>query len=251
MPLLRSPCPPPPPPHPGLDPAEVVRLLAPFLSAGRRRLIEEVLRRRLVSLTVVLENLYDPHNGAAVLRTCEAMGLLHVHVVESEEAFHFSRKVSQNAHKWLSVYLYPSVDECLGTLREWGFECWAAVPPPRPRTPGAAAWPGPPVEVEGPLALVFGNEHAGLSRRALELCPARFSIPLHGFSESRNLSVSAAVTLSRVVEARRARLRGQSELDGEALSRLRAGYYALGTPHAAELVLAGLRQQPPSPPMSS
>jgi tRNA (guanosine-2'-O-)-methyltransferase len=169
MPLLRSPGPLPPPPHFGLDPAKVVRLLAPFLSTGRRRLIEEVLRRRLVSLTVVLENLYDPHNGAAVLRTCEAMGLLHVHVVESEEAFHFSRKVSQNAHKWLSVYLYPSVDECLGALQRWGFECWAAVPPPRPHTPGAAAWPGPPVEVERPLALVFGNEHAGLSRRALEL----------------------------------------------------------------------------------
>lgn len=241
MPLLRSPGPPAPPPHAALTPAEVVRRLGPFLSAGRRRRIEEVLRQRLVSVTVVLENLYDPHNGAAVLRTCEAMGLLHVHVIESEEVFYFSRKVSQNAHKWLSVYLYPSADQCLGTLQRWGFECCAAVPPPRTRQPGAAARPWSRLEVERPLALVFGNEHAGLSKRALELCSVRFSIPLHGFSESLNLSVSAAVILNRVVEARRARLRGQGELGGEALVRLRAGYYALSVPHAAEIVLAGLR----------
>lgn len=240
MPLLRSSVSlPQAPPDPRLTCAEIARVLAPFLSAPRRERIERVLRQRLVSVTVVLENLYDPHNGAAVLRTCEALGLLHVHIVESAKAFFFAPKVSQKAHKWLNVYLYPSVEECLGTLQGWGFSCWAAVPPPRGAEPPP---PGPPAEEPGPLALVFGNEHLGLSSRALQLCGERFSIPLYGFSESLNLSVSVATTLSRVVEARRARLGQQSELSGEALEQLRAGYFALGTRHAAELVAGAVRR---------
>lgn len=243
MPLIRCPAPlPSPPPDPSLSPTEIVRLLSPHLSTERRQRIERIVRRRLISVTVVLENLYDPHNGAAVLRTCEAMGLLHLHVVESAKAFFFAPKVSVKAHKWLNIHLYPDVDACLGTLRAWGFRCVAAVPPPLDTR---APRPGAPVDEEGPLALVFGNEHLGLSQRALELCPDRFSIPLHGFTESLNLSVSAAVTLSHVVEARRARLGARGEITGLALERLRAGYYALSARHSAEVLHARLRRPAP------
>jgi tRNA (guanosine-2'-O-)-methyltransferase len=240
MPLLQRQGPPPqPPPDPRLAPDEIVRLLTPHLSAARRARIERVARHRLISVTVVLENLYDPHNGAAVLRSCEAMGLLHVHVVQSDKPFFFAPKVSKKAHKWLNVHLYPTFDECLRTLRSWGFGCWAAVPPALGAEPPR---PGPPVDEPGPVALVFGNEHLGLSRRAKELCDRQFSIPLFGFSESLNLSVTAAMTLGRVVEARRARLGGRSELGGEALDRLRAAYYALSTRHAAEIVHQKIRK---------
>jgi tRNA (guanosine-2'-O-)-methyltransferase len=240
MPLLQRQGPPPPlPPDPRLAPDQIIRMLAPHLSAERRARIERVLHHRLLSVTVVLENLYDPHNGAAVLRSCEAMGLLHLHVVQSDKPFFFAPKVSQKAHKWLNVHLYPNVDECLGTLRAWGFSCWAALPPSLGDEPPR---PGPPVDERGPVALVFGNEHLGLSRRAKELCDRQFSIPLFGFSESLNLSVTAAMTLGRIVEARRARLGGRGELDGEALGRLRAAYYALSTHHAAEIVHHHLRR---------
>jgi len=222
----------------------VARVLAPFLSDVRKRHIERVLAGRLLSVTLVLENLYDPHNGAAVLRSCEGFGLLNVHVVEGAEPFFFSRKVSQSAHKWLNVHLYRSVDDCLGHLRDCGFALWAAVPPPRDAAPRGHRSPvrGLPLDEPGPLALVFGNEHAGLSPRALELCPQHFSIPMQGFSESLNLSVSAAISLAQVTQARRAQLGGRRELTGEALDRLRAGYYGLSTPHAPALLLEHLRR---------
>ena len=223
----------------GLTPELVIRALGPFVSDERKRRIEEVLRGRLASVTVVLENLYDPHNGAAVLRTCEGLGLHHVHVVEGSEPFFFSRKVSQSAHKWLAVYLYPTVDECLGALRGAGFRCWAALPP------GRVGGCGPGLDVldaDGPTALVFGNEHAGLSARAVELCDGRFAIPMHGFCESLNLSVSVALALRPLVDRRRAHLGRSGDFGADALRRLRAGYYALSTPHAVELVLRQLAE---------
>lgn len=239
MPLLRHPATMTPSPDPRLSPESVVRSLRPVLSESRRSRLEQVLRRRLLTVTVVLENLYDPHNGAAVLRTCEALGLLEVHVVEGSEPFFFSRKVSQSAHKWLNVHLYSSIDECVTHLQGCGFTCWAAVPPPLHGSPPRDH----PLEERGQVALVFGNEHAGLSARALELCERRFSIPLQGFTESLNLSVSVAVALSRVTEERRRALAGRSELDGPALERLRAGYYALSTPHAVDVILGGLARR--------
>jgi tRNA (guanosine-2'-O-)-methyltransferase len=220
-----------------LTPGLVVRSLAPFLSEARKRRIEEVLRGRLVSVTVVLENLYDPHNGAAVLRSCEGFGLTHVHVVEGGEAFSFSRKVSQSAHKWIDVHLHRSFDACADLLTGAGFELWAALPPAH-----AGVSSGAEVEVDHPAALVFGNEHAGLSAQALARCGRRFSIPLTGFVESLNLSVAAAVALQRTVERRRAILDGRPELPAAYREQLRAGYYALSTPHAAAIVEAELKR---------
>jgi tRNA (guanosine-2'-O-)-methyltransferase len=223
---------------PPLTPALVIRALAPSLSAGRKRRIEAVLRERLLTLTVVLENLYDPHNGAAVLRSCEALGLHHVHVVEGSAPFSFSRKVSQSAHKWLAVYLHRSIDDCADHLVRAGFTLWAAIPPPR-RGLGHGARPQE-VDVARPAALVFGNEHAGLSARALERCDRSFSIPLAGFGESLNLSVAAAIALARAAERRRELLDGRRELEGAALEQLRAACYAASTPHAPALVMAEL-----------
>jgi tRNA (guanosine-2'-O-)-methyltransferase len=224
----------------GLSAERVVEALAPILSPERKRRIEEVLDRRLASVTVVLENLYDPHNGAAVLRTCEGLGLHHVHVIEGSEPFFFSRKVSQSAHKWLAVHLYPTIEDCVAVLRGAGFRLYGAVPPMR----GTGAR-GAPLEVLRPTALLFGNEHAGLSARALAACDGWLSIPMHGFSESLNLSVSVALALHPLVSRRREELGRPGDLPAAARTQLRAAYYALSTPHAADLVLRHLGRYPP------
>jgi tRNA (guanosine-2'-O-)-methyltransferase len=221
---------------PRLTPELVIRALEPVLSPKRRRRIDRVLRRRLISVTVVLENLHDPHNGAAALRTCEALGLHHVHVVAAREPFSFSRKVSQHAHKWLAVYLHRSTEACLGYLERAGFCCWAAVPPPLDASPAERL----AVEVDRPLALVFGNEHEGLSDVARALCPESFAVPMYGFTESLNLSVSVAVTLSQVTRDRRRALSRQGDLPPRALTRLRAACYAQSTRYAAQLVHAAI-----------
>jgi tRNA (guanosine-2'-O-)-methyltransferase len=227
-----------------LSPSLVVGCLAPLISQRRKNRIERVIQSRLGSVTVVLERLFDPHNGAAVLRTCEAMGLVHVHVVpDPRTPFRFSRKVSRNAHKWLNVYLHPTIDQCLGYLRQHGFICWAAMPPARDSHSIFSRDVGDEnISVDCPTALVFGNEHDGLSQGALANCQRRFSIPLQGFSESLNLSVSVAVSLKTVVDRRRQALCLPGDLSDEIQTRLRAGYYALSTPHAASVVWRRLQE---------
>lgn len=233
MPLVDPRARPLPPPHSALSPEAVVEWLMPVLSDERKARIERVLRHRLASVTVVLENPRDPHNGAAVIRTCEALGLLHVHVVEEAQPFSCSRRVSQNAHKWINVYRHAEIDDGLSFLEEAGFACWAAVPPSR----GSPTRSPPGIDCTRPVALVFGNEHRGLSRRALARCSGRFSIPMRGFSESLNLSVCAAMALGEVTARRRALLGRAGDLPPAALMQLRAAYYCLSSPHAVSLAL--------------
>jgi tRNA (guanosine-2'-O-)-methyltransferase len=242
VPWLEPSARPVPSPDPRLTPDTVARWLGPLLSKRRRRRIERVVCTRLASVTVVLERLHDPHNGAAALRTCEAMGLYHVHVVEGEQApFRFSRKVSQNAHKWLNIYVHDSIEDCIGYLRRAGFVCWAAVPPllsAQASTPGARRLGS--VDLTRPAALVFGNEHLGLSDEALSACEESFSVPLQGFTESLNLSVSVAVSLHSVVGGRRRLLGRVGDLPDGARDQLRAAYYALSTRHTVPIVLQRL-----------
>jgi len=221
----------------------VVRRLTPYLRPARRRRLEKVLARRLASVTVVIERPYDPHNGAAVLRTAEALGLTHVHIIEGEQGFSFSRKVTISAHKWLDIYLHPDTDSCVRMLREAGFERWAALPPDvkADKARGVVLEPGMSLPLTRPVALFFGNEHAGLTEEAVAGCDARFSLPMQGFTESYNLSVSVALSLQLFCAQRRAQLGRTGDLPPEAMIRLRAAYYARSTRHAVPLLMAGLR----------
>ncbi len=221
------------PPHPDLEPASVVRLLTPHLRGARRRRIERVLGHRLASLTVVIERPHDPHNGAAILRTAEALGLLDVHIIQGEDRFSFSRKVTISAHKWLNVYVYDDTVSCLGLLRGAGYRLWAALPPVLGSDPHAAV----AVDASQPTALVFGNEHAGLTDEAIAACAGRFHLPMFGFMESYNLSVSVALALQQVAASRRKAIGRLGDVTGEARDRLRAAYYARSTRHALKILL--------------
>ncbi len=229
---------PKPSPDPILSPEVVVSALGPVMKSARRRRIDRVVRHRLASVTVVLENLRDPHNGAAVLRSCEAMGLAHVHVVEERQKFSASPKVSQRSDKWINVYHHPTAEACITRLHDWGFRCFVATPPALHSNPGDAAWPA----VDRPIALVFGNEHLGLSDRARELSDGRFSIPMRGFMESLNLSVTVAITLAEMTRRRREHLGSPGDLGPEQAERLRAGYYVRSVKHAPDVVMHQLRR---------
>lgn len=223
--------------HPGLTPRVVIDSLSPFVSAERKRRIDTVVKQRLLGVTVVLENLYDPHNGAAALRSCEAMGVLQVHVISPSGCFPFSRKVTQGADKWLNIYVHRSSKDCLSLLHDWGYECLATKPPDLGETAG-----GPAVQPTRPVALVFGNEHMGISDDALALCDRRIHLPMYGFTESLNLSVSVAVLVKQVTDAARRRLGALSDLPESAATQLRAAYLALSTEHAPDLLCERLRR---------
>jgi tRNA (guanosine-2'-O-)-methyltransferase len=236
MPILDPELVPDRPTDPRLTPAHLTQWLRPHLSARRIERIERVVSHRLASVTVVLEKPYDPHNGAAVLRSCEAFGLLHVHVISGPGGFSFSRKVTQSAHKWLNVYLHRSTQSCLRMLSDWGYERWAAAPPKL----GSRA-PSARVSQNRPVALVLGNEHAGLSAEALASCDRRFHLPIHGFSESFNLSVSAALAVGEVSARRRVYLGSDGDLPDKAREQLRAAYYVSSVRRADAVVLRALR----------
>lgn len=214
-------------------PEVVVAALGKVLLPDRAARLDQVAAGRLSGVTVVLENLYDPHNGGAALRSCEAMGLHAVHVIESQERFRVSSKITQGCDKWLDVHRHGSIASCAAALRAQGFRLYGAVP--------GAALPLSELDPLRPAALLLGNEHAGLSPQARDACDAEFSIPLFGFSQSLNLSVATALCVFTHAARRRQALGRDGDLDEDALLRLRARYYAREIRGAAEILRHHLR----------
>jgi tRNA (guanosine-2'-O-)-methyltransferase len=213
--------------------AEVIAALGKVLLPERAARLDQVAAGRLAGLTVVLENLYDPHNGGAALRSCEAMGLHAVHVVESRERFRVASKITQGCDKWLDVHRHGDMASCAAALRAQGFRLYGAVP--------GAALALDQLDPHQPAALLLGNEHAGLSPEARGACDAEFSIPLFGFSQSLNLSVATALCVFTHAERRRRALGRNGDLDEAALLQLRARYYAREIRGAAEILRHHLR----------
>jgi tRNA (guanosine-2'-O-)-methyltransferase len=201
------------------EPALVIAALEDQVTAERKARIDAVLDGRLSGLTVVLENLHDPHNGAAAIRSLEGFGIGHLHVVESREPFRFSSTVTQGCEKWIQVHKHPDVAGCADQLRGQGMKLYAAV------LGGQLALED--LDVKTPAALVFGNEHDGLSPEAIAACDATFTIPMTGFTQSFNLSVSVAVSAHDAARRRRQGLGSPGDLDDQERARLRARWYAL------------------------
>ncbi len=159
--------------------------------------LEAVLAQRLGAVRVVVENLYHPHNMSAVLRTAEALGIQHVHVVDEPGHFEVSRRISMGAHKWLTVHRHREFGACADELTGAGFRLYAAL-----LDPGAVALEEVPVAE--PVALVLGNEKDGVSPAARARCHGAYTIPMAGFVQSLNVSVAAAVSLYDVTRRARA-----------------------------------------------
>jgi tRNA (guanosine-2'-O-)-methyltransferase len=200
-------------------PEKIIEVLRPLITDERAQRIEEVLASRLSSLTVAIENLHDPHNGAAVVRSIEAAGLTTLHVAEPVERFQFSPAVTIGAEKWIRILRHQGFSTCARILQSAGFRLYAACP--------GAEGDLDSVDVSKPAALVFGNEHEGLSQRAIDACDAKICIPMHGFTQSLNLSVSVAVTVFQLAARRRALLGQLGDLDEQERAVLRARWYSL------------------------
>jgi tRNA (guanosine-2'-O-)-methyltransferase len=138
-------------------------------------------------LVVVLDRIADPHNSSAVLRSADAFGVQNVHAIVGEHGFRASRGVSKGTQRWLDVVRYESAETCGRRLKEAGYSIYIAAM-------GAETTPDDLRRVPR-LAVVFGNEHRGVSPEMRELADGTFSIPMRGFVESLNVSVAAAITL--------------------------------------------------------
>lgn len=202
------------PPRP--PPAADTLLLPP-----RREKVDAVVGRRLRGLTVVLDQLEDTFNMAAVLRSCEAFGLQDVHVVENPDVpFAPHDKVTQGCDKWLDVHRYRSFATCARAIRSAGYRiCVSAV-----REDARSVFE---MEFDRRLALVFGNERTGVTPDALAAADEAFWIPMRGFTRSLNVSAAVSATLSRAIGWRLDRGQAGGDIPEAEARGLRDRFYAL------------------------
>lgn len=162
--------------------------------------IEQVLARRQPDLTVVLENVHDPHNVSAVLRSCDAVGVLTIHTVytlEEPPTEAFARTTSASAAKWIEVEQHGSIAACYESLRQQGLAIVATAV----QSGSVDLYEH---ELSAPTALVFGNEMRGISEEAAECADHLLAIPMMGMVQSLNISVACAVVLYEALRQRRA-----------------------------------------------
>ncbi len=161
------------------------------LSDQRRKKLEAVASRRTDYLTVVLQGIHDPHNVSACIRSAEALGIQNIHIIPPPESSKSYKATTpaKGARDWVDINRYRSIQECADTLKEKGYRLMGAYPPSQ-RTVSLAQ-----IGVNKPVAVVFGNEHAGLDPSWAEILDGVFTIPMYGMVESFNISVAAAISL--------------------------------------------------------
>jgi len=163
-----------------------------LLTPERAAKYRAVLAQRTPRLTVVIEDCHDPHNATAIVRTCDAFGIQNVHVTTSRNTFKINRRISQGSHFYIDLHVHRSIEDCYAALRAQGYRIWvsdlqasATVGPQRLRE-----------DLENkPIALIFGSEQSGVSPLSVSGADGCFLIPMVGFPQSLNVSVSVAVTL--------------------------------------------------------
>lgn len=159
--------------------------------------MKKVLRNRQLDLTVVFENIYDPHNVSAILRTCDAVGVQDVNLFYTEDPFpKLGKKSSASAKKWIDTNKFKNAIELKKYLKSKNMTIYATYV-------GRESTSIFDIDWTQPSAIIFGNEQRGVSDEALDICDQMISIPMFGMIESLNVSVAAAVIL---YEATRQRL---------------------------------------------
>ncbi|OGO90119.1 MAG: hypothetical protein A3F10_07105 [Coxiella sp. RIFCSPHIGHO2_12_FULL_42_15] len=208
----------------------VINVLKPYVTPHRMQRIETVLAGRLRDIQLVIEAPSDINNALAAIRSCEALGISHVHIIAPEGDVIAARSVTQGAIYWVEVVYYDSLAAFLAVMQPLNFQLAAAVVD--------ANLPLAAVPVDQPLCILVGNEQRGLSPEAVQAASIRYTIPMFGMTESFNLSVSAAVSLYDVSCRKRAALGANSDLTLEEQKILRARFYLNSTsPRLAQAIL--------------
>ncbi len=174
---------------------EILEYLFTFMTPNKQELLKKVIEDRTKHITVVLEDIFQPHNASAVLRSCDVFGVQNVHIIENYNKYTINPKVVMGATKWLNITKYNGKEDntlrCINTLKEQGYQIIAT-------TPHYADCSIEQLPINNKTALLFGTELKGLSKIALENVDGYVKIPMFGFTESLNISVSAAIALYEI-----------------------------------------------------
>ena len=172
---------------------KLIKHLSNCITDDRLDLFEKNLLNRTKYLTIVLENIYQPLNASAVLRSADCFGVQDVHVIENYNEFCPDREVAMGSSNWLTINRYNKLEnntlECIKNLKNQGYRIIATAP-------GKQIQSLDSLDIsKGKFALLFGTEMDGLTTEAQEMADELITIPMYGFTESFNLSVSAAICL--------------------------------------------------------
>jgi tRNA (guanosine-2'-O-)-methyltransferase len=206
------------------DAVAVARTLEAFVRPERGARLRAVFAARLDAVTVLMDAPHDPHNGAAVLRSCDAFGLQRIHVLERIERFLAANTVSCGSERWVDVRTYAAPEEAVAALRASGHELVATHPEGELLPPDLAAIPR--------LALVLGNERRGILAEVAQACARSVRVPMRGFAESLNVSVTAAILIEQAARGR------PGDLPEDERAFLYARALVLTVPHAPEILAA-------------
>ena len=171
---------------------ELLEHLKSFLTERRQDLFRQVLHQRTRHFTVVTEDVYQLHNTSAVIRSCDIFGIQDMHVVEERLGKKLDREIAMGAQKWVNTQRHQNVSACITQLRKSGYRIIAT-------TPHYDTQLLEDFEINNKAAFFFGTESEGVSEEVMKRADEFLKIPMYGFTESLNISVSVAIILQEVV----------------------------------------------------
>ncbi len=172
---------------------ELITFLGQYVTENKKQKMAGALEQRTRHLTVMLEDIYQPHNASACLRSCDCLGLQDVHIVERKHVYRPNSGVALGSSKWLSVHRYHKTGPCIETLKAHGYRLVAT-------TPNEDGHDLISLPLDQPIALLMGTEEDGLSEEALAAAETTLRLPMYGFTQSFNISVTVAIAVSRLIE---------------------------------------------------
>lgn len=171
---------------------QLLTYLESFLTPRRKELFKKILAQRTRHFTVVTEDVYQLHNTSAVMRTCDVFGIQDLHVVEEIQGKRIDKEIAMGAQKWVDLHRYNTIDSCISELKNKGYRIIATTPHKDSQFLNE-------FDVTQKAAFFFGKESTGLSDKVFNQADGFLKIPMYGFTESLNISVSAAIILQDVV----------------------------------------------------
>jgi len=176
---------------------KLIEFLKDFTTESRIKRFEDVIQFRTRHITVALEDIYQSHNSSAVLRSCDCFGIQDVHIIESKNAHIVNPDIALGSSQWLDIKKYSHSENntkyCIENLKNLGYQVYATTPHKNDCLIND-------LNIENKVALIFGTEADGLSETALDLADGFVKIPMFGFTESFNISVSAAICMFNLTQ---------------------------------------------------
>lgn len=170
---------------------DYLNYLENFITPNRRDNFIRVLKERTKHFTVAIEDVYQLHNTSAVLRTCEVFGLQELHVIEEKWGKKIDKEIALGAQKWVDVHRYDTTQSCINNLKNKGYKIIAT-------TPHEGSCLLQDFDISQKSAIFFGTERHGLTQEVMDQADGYLKIPMHGFTESLNISSSAAIIIQHL-----------------------------------------------------